>query len=157
MAVGRDERAYANNEFSLHLGDNNPLRFVRQPEDVTVYVGEDVSFSVEVAGGVKPYQYQWQIWDGKNQKRVDLTKFTGPTLSRRHVEKKWDGSQFRCVVTDAEGTQIISRVATLTVLDRVPGGGTVPTGDDSNLPLYLAVALIALMLMALLRRRAKKG
>lgn len=49
------------------------------------------------------------------------------------------------------GAQIISQEVALHVRDRVP------TGDDSSLPLYLAVAIIALALMALLRRRAKKA
>ena len=118
---------------------------------MTVQEGEDVSFTVEVAGGVKPYTYQWQIWDEKHQKWVDLPGFTGPTLSRENIEKKWDGCKFRCVVTDATGTQIISQEGTLTVRDKVP------TGDSSNLPLYLTVALVALMLLVCMRRRAKKA
>ena len=150
-AVGRDEIAYANNEFTLYLGGGDPLHFIREPEDETVQEGEDVSFEVEVGGGRQPYTYQWQIWDEKHQKWVDIPGFTGPTLSRKDIEKKWDGCKFRCVVTDAAGTQIISQVVTLTVRDRVP------TGDNSNLPLYLAVALAGLALLALLRRRAKKG
>ena len=150
-AGSRDEIAYANNEFTLYLGGSDPLRFTKQPEDVTVQEGEDVSFTVEVAGGVKPYTYQWQIWDEKHQKWVDLPGFTGPTLSRENIEKKWDGCKFRCVVTDATGTQIISQEVTLTVRDKVP------TGDSSNLPLYLTVALVALMLLVCMRRRAKKA
>ena len=150
-AVGRDEAAYANNEFTLYLGGGNPLHFIQQPEDVTVQEGEDVSFSVEVGGGKKPYSYQWQIWDEKHQKWVDLPGFTDPTLSRENIEKKWDGCKFRCVVTDAAGAQIISREVTLTVRDKVP------TGDNSNLPLYLVVALVALMLLVFMRRRAKKA
>ena len=145
-AIGRDENAYANNEFLVYL-DGSALHFIRQPEDETVQEGEDVSFEVEVGGGVKPYSYQWQIWDEKHQKWVDIPGFTGPTLSRKDIEKKWDGCKFRCVVTDAAGTQIISRVVTLTVRDRVP------TGDDSNLPLYLAVALAALIALIAIRRR----
>ena len=57
--------------------------------------------------------------------------------------------RFRCVVTDAAGTQIVSQEVTLTVRDQVP------TGDNTNLPLYLAVALIALALMLALRRRRR--
>ena len=150
-AVGREEAALANNEFDLFLGCGSPLHFEKQPEDVTVQEGEDVSFGVEVGGGRQPYSYQWQVWDEKHQKWVDIPGFTGPTLSRKDIEKKWDGCKFRCVVTDANGTQIISDVVTLTVRDRVP------TGDNTNLPLYLAVALAALVLLALLRRRSERG
>ena len=145
-AVGRDECAYANNEFTVLLG-GNPLCFIREPGDETVQEGEDVSFEVEVGGGRQPYTYQWQVWDPKHEKWVDLPGFTGPTLSREDVEKKWDGARFRCVVTDAAGTQIVSREVTLTVRDEVP------TGDRSNLPLYLMVTLVALALLWGIRRR----
>ena len=148
-AIGRDETAYANNEFTLYLGGGNPLHFEVQPEDVTAQEGEDVSFTVEVGGGKTPYTYQWQVWDPKHEKWVDLPGFTEPTLSRRDIEKKWDGARFRCVVTDNTGTQIISREVTLTVRDRVP------TGDNSHLPLYLVVALIALALLWWTRRRLR--
>ena len=50
-------------------------------------------------------------------------------------------------MTDADGTQIISREVTLTVRDRVD------TGDHSNLPLYLVVAMVALALLWWVRRR----
>jgi len=149
-AVDTEEIAWANNEFTVYLDGADPLRFTKQPEDVTAQEGEDVSFSVEVAGGVKPYTYQWQIWDVKHQKWVDLPGFNDPTMSREDIEKKWDGAKFRCVVTDAAGTQIISDEVTLTVRDKVP------TGDNSNLPLYLAVVMMALALLILLRRRVKR-
>ena len=150
-AVGREERAYANNEFTVYLGGADPLRFTKQPEDATVQEGEDVSFSVEVAGGVKPYRYQWQVYNPKTGKWVDLKGFTEATIDRKKIEKKWDGCKFRCVVTDAAGTQIISQEVTLTVRDGVD------TGDDTNLPLYLALALVALALLAALRRRGRIG
>ena len=149
-AVGAEECVLANNEFTVYLGGGSPLYFITQPEDVTVQEGEDVSFTVEVGGGKQPYTYQWQIWDEKHQKWVDLPGFDEPTLSRKDIEKKWDGCKFRCVVTDADGTQIISREVTLTVRDRVD------TGDDSRLPLYLAIALAALMLLWWMRRRMRK-
>ena len=87
------------------------------------------------------------MWDTKQEKWVDLPGFTEPTLSRKDIEKKWDGARFRCVVTDAEGTKIVSQEVTLTVRNRVD------TGDHSNLSLYLAVAHAALALLWWMRRR----
>ena len=150
-APGVAETADVNNEFTIYPGGSDALRFTKQPEDVTAQAGEDVSFQVEVAGGVKPYSYQWQVYNPKTGKWVDLKGFTAPTLSREKIEAKWDGAQFRCVVTDAAGTQIISQVVTLTIR------GAVDTGDHSNLPLYLTVALVALVLLIMLRRRARKA
>ena len=148
-AVGREESAYLNNEFVVDLGSSG-LHIIEQPQDQTVQEGEDVSFSVTVGGGVKPYSYQWQVWDEKHQKWVNLPGFTEPTLSRKDIEKKWDGCRFRCVITDSRGTQVITDEVTLTVRDRVD------TGDHSNLPLYLAIALAALLLLWLVRRRMKQ-
>ncbi|MBQ6326725.1 MAG: hypothetical protein IJI26_11760, partial [Clostridia bacterium] len=148
-AVGADERAYANNEFSVYFDGDTPLSFVRQPGDTTVQEGEGVAFTVEVTGGTEPYSYQWQIYNPKTGKWEDLKGFTGPTMRRENIEKKWDGCRFRCVVTDAAGTQIVSEAFTLTVRDRVD------TGDHSNLPLYLGVALVALALLLALRRWRK--
>ena len=147
-AVGMDERAWANNEFTVDFGGEDALRFIGQPDDVTAQEGEDVSFTVEAAGGVKPYTYQWQVFNPRTGEWVDLPGFTGPTLNRKDIEKKWDGCKFRCVVTDAAGTQIISQEVTLTVRDGVD------TGDHSHLPLYLAVALAALILLWWMRRRS---
>ena len=149
-AIDRQESAFANNEFTIHLDGGGALHIVEQPQDQTVQEGEDVSFEVEVGGGKQPYTYQWQIWDEKHQKWVDLPGFTDPTLSRKDIEKKWDGCKFRCVVTDAEGTQIISQEVTLTVRDGVP------TGDSSNLPLYSIIAMVATILLIALRRRREE-
>ena len=148
LSPGTGERAYANNEFTIWLNGSDPLRFVRQPEDVTAQEGERVAFEVEAAGGNKPYAYQWQAWDPRHERWVDLPGFTGATLRRDDIEKQWDGTRFRCVVTDAEGTRIISREVTLTVRD------SVDTGDHSHLPLYAATALAALALLWWLRRRS---
>ena len=149
-AVDRDETAIANNEFTVYLGGSG-LYIIEQPQSQTLQEGEDVSFTVEVGGGVKPYRYQWQVWDEKHQKWVDLPGFTEATMSRKSIEKKWDGCRFRCVITDANGDQVITREVTLTVRDRVP------TGDSSSLPLYLAVAAAALILLWVVRRRMRRA
>ena len=88
------------------------------------------------------------MWDPREEKWVDLPGFTGPVLSREDVEDKWDGSRFRCVITDAEETQVVSKEFTLTVRDKVP------TGDNSHLPLYLLIAMAALTLLWWMRRRS---
>ncbi|MBR2797169.1 MAG: hypothetical protein IKE17_05410 [Clostridia bacterium] len=148
-AVGTDERAYANNEFSVYFDGDTALGLLRQPDDTTVQEGEDVAFTVEVTGGTAPYSYQWQIYNPQTGEWEDLEGFTRPTMSREDVEEKWDGCRFRCVVTDAAGEKIVTEEFTLTVRDRVD------TGDHSNLPLYLGVALVALALLLALRRWRK--
>ena len=42
---------------------------------MTAQEGEDVTFQVEVGGGKPPYTYQWQVWDPKHEKWMDLPGF----------------------------------------------------------------------------------
>lgn len=147
-----EETALSNNEFTLYLdGAVDPLVILSQPRNATIQAGETVSFSVTVSGGMPPYSYQWQVWDPKAEKWVDIPGATSSVLSRDNVEKKWDGSQFRCVITDRAGTIVISDSATLTVRD------SVDTGDHTSLPLYLSVAVLALAMLLLLRRRMRQA
>lgn len=151
VAEGVEEKTTSNNDVLLYLdGEYAPLTLLRQPRDVTIQEGESASFSVKVTGGVGPYSYQWQIWDSKHKKWVDIPGYNDSTMSREKVEKKWNGCRFRCVVTDRTGKSVISDAATLTVRD------SVDTGDHSNLPLYLAVAFAALALFWWLGRRQRK-
>ena len=128
-AVGQEENVLVNNEFTIFFGNGQPLQILEQPADATVQEGEDVSFRVKVKDGKPPY--------------------TEPTLSRKAIEKKWDGARFRCVITDANGQKVITREVTLTVRDKVP------TGDDSHLTLWLTVAALALAALWWIQRRKK--
>ena len=146
---GIEEITLVNNEFTLYLdGEVAPLTILRQPRDVIARPGETVSFSVEVTGGTAPYSYQWQVWNPKTRKWVDLEGYTTAEISRENIEKEWDGAKFRCVITDRAGNTVTSEEATLKVVENMPD-----TGDHSDLALYLAVAALALALMAWLRKR----
>ena len=147
LSVDRKERAYANNEFTLYFDGSDPLRFVKQPEDVNIQEGENATFSVEAAGGVESYTYQWQAYTPGAEKWEELSDLTEATITREKIRKNSNGARFRCIVTDALGTKIVSREAVLTVRKNVH------TGDSSNLPLYLTVAFAALALLWLLHRR----
>ena len=146
-----EETSLVNNEFTLYLEGKKPLVIIRHPSDVTIWEGESASFSVEASGGVKPYRYQWQMWNAKKQQWADLSGATDSVLSRDNVKKKWNGAKFRCVVTDRAGTTVASDAATLTVRKNVD------TGDHSNLPLYLAVAALALIALCVIRRRRREN
>lgn len=154
QGVGIEERGLADNEFTLYLdGEAGPLMIISQPRDVTCEVGETATFGVTASGGATPYHYQWQVWMGEEKGWVDLKDAVLPTLEVDNVTMAMSGRKTRCVVTDSSGQQIISDAATLTVIAPHP----VDTGDHSNLPLYSAVALAALALIWLLRRRARQG
>ena len=79
----------------------------QHPADASTSIGGTVEFSV-TATGTAPLAYQWQ----KNE--VDIPDATSSTLTLINVQAEDDGAQFRCVVTNAGGTDT-SNTATLTV------------------------------------------
>ncbi len=89
-------------------GSSTELTITRQPADVSAAVGEHVTFDVQ-ASGRAPLGYQW--YDGaaapvgENSSVLDLGA----------VQASDDGAQFYVVVTDADGAQLTSDSATLTV------------------------------------------
>ena len=173
---GIEETANVNNEFTIYTGGSPELHFsqdiraeITRGGTVTAYAdtirareGETVTLHVSVGGGTKPYQYQWQVYDPAAGKWVDLVDGKGisgantDTLTLQNVKAAWDGRRARCVVTDANGATITSGAVTLRVAQSATP--TSPdTGDHSSLPLYLAIALAASALLAILRRRERDG
>ena len=59
--------------------DATPMVITTQPVNVSGDIGDTAEFTVAVEGGTAPYTYQWQVWDPKHEKWVDLPGFTGPT------------------------------------------------------------------------------
>ena len=87
-----------------------------------------------------------QVFDLDTRTAIPAEEQKGKMQKEAHLcGLRW----MRGAVTGAMG--IVSREVTLRVRDGVD------TGDHSNLQLYLAVALVALALLGLLRRRTRKG
>lgn len=104
--------------------------------------------------------YRWQGYDPASRQWIDLNEggdvggATSDVLTLENVRLAWDGRKARCVVTDATGATATSDAIVLRVR-RPGGGGSTDTGDHSALPLYLAVAFVALALLWWMRRRGK--
>ena len=96
------------------------LKFTQQPQSASAPKDGSASFTVAVTGGKKPYAYQWQSQSSKhgwadltNDSRGTTAGADTPTLT---ISKSLDVAaslnyQFRCVVTDAEGTPVTSDAA----------------------------------------------
>ena len=129
-----------------------PLRIVTQPVSAIVKEGENATFSVAASGGVLPYTYRWQRF--MNGGWEDIAGAAGATLTLANVTKDDYGMTVRTIVRDSLGAWVISDEATLTVQADVP-----VTGDTAQPVLWgamLSAALVLLVLLALLRRRAEK-
>ena len=85
--IGVEERDDADNEILLVFNQSIPaLTFALQPQDRIALEGEMVTLSVEPAGGVKPYAYQWQV-AGRDGKWADVEGGTADMLNVGPVTK----------------------------------------------------------------------
>ena len=95
------------------------FKITAQPQDVTIGVGGDATFTVTVEGGKAPYTYEWHYSDFSGDAvATDGEWFSGAgtdTLISRSCGVVEDGDQYYCVITDADGNKVTSDRATLTV------------------------------------------
>ncbi|MBR4863253.1 MAG: hypothetical protein IKU07_01650, partial [Oscillospiraceae bacterium] len=83
------------------------------PQDVTAEVGTIAQFSVEASGNIVSYRWEYSrsgnAWFDTKLEGYDTATLSVPVLLSR------DGYQYRCVVTDANGKETVSEIATLIV------------------------------------------
>ena len=108
----------------------------RQPADQSVAVGEAAVFAVEAEGS--DLSYQWQFRTSETAKWTN-SGMTGSKTNSITVQgtKARNGYQYRCVITDRNGEQVISEGATLTVKDVLaitaqPASKSVTEGDSAT-------------------------
>ncbi len=86
----------------------NALPETSTPNDVTVCLGEEVSFTTTASNGAAPYNYQWQDSGGNTVGSDSETYTFFPLLAD-------DGSSYQVIVTDDNGCINNSMSATLTI------------------------------------------
>ncbi len=94
----------------FYTGSGAPI-VSADPQDVLVPVGESARFEI-LAFGDQPLQYQWQ------QDGADIANSNNPILEMPAVSLEDDQSQFRCIVSNAEGADT-SLAAILSVTDNM--------------------------------------
>ena len=85
---------------------------VKQPEDVTTDSGNEVQFSVVAEGEVVSYKWEYRKiykWFSTTMSGYNTDTLTVPATGQRN------GYDYRCTVTFADGTVIVSEPAELTV------------------------------------------
>lgn len=85
---------------------------IGQPESVTAAIGSNAVFSVLATG--EGLTYQWQFNAGYDWSNTTNTGYNTPALTVEAKDYR-SGYQYRCVITDANGEQLISGPAILTV------------------------------------------
>ncbi len=90
----------------------------KQPESLTANAGTAAKFTVTATGA--GLTYQWQYNKGEGWKKSNASGATTKTLSI-NSSAGYNGYQYRCVITDANGTKTISSAATLTVKTLITG------------------------------------
>ena len=87
-----------------------------QPADATAMVGDNAFFTVEATDAVA---YQWQYRRNANSSwfNTTMTGYKTATLTVGATVAR-NGYQYRCVITGANGKEIFSDAATLTVTDK---------------------------------------
>ena len=86
----------------------------KQPEDKTVTAAEKVSISVEAEGEGLTYQWETKLNETADWGKTGLNGNKTNTLSF-NVPSAYNGRQYRCVITDANGVTVTSAAMTLTV------------------------------------------
>ena len=119
-----DARGSAIKSRSAEILQYVPLRIVSQPEDYQILGAEDVaSFTVEIAGGIAPYEYQWYVcYDSGTLTPDPVSSGSTSNIFTWEVTEDelnfYDSISVYCVITDAGGKSIQS--ARADVLHREP-------------------------------------
>lgn len=145
LTLGVSDTVEENEEMSAiddtcELVLNNTLMIQKQPENISVIVGQDAEFSVEAVGGTEPYEYHWQKLENGNWKDFKTTK--EPTLILKKTSIDTNGTTIRCIIKDHSGKSVTSTSATLTVKEKPD----TPDTGDSN---YWILWLLAIVLMSM--------
>ncbi|MCC8080973.1 MAG: hypothetical protein LIO80_02990 [Lachnospiraceae bacterium] len=98
----------------LSLPSAGSIEITAQPSDCAGAVGDTVTFAVEAAGNGLSYQWQYMSSGGTEWHDSGMTGATTATLSVPVTEAR-DGQQYRCVITDEDGSMAVSDVVTLSV------------------------------------------
>lgn len=141
------EVSMEDNRFTLNL-KGKELNIQLQPKDQWVLPGDTAVYTVQVQDGIAPYHYQWQVQKPGQSSFIDLPGQTEATLRLEKIESKQSGSRYRCLVSDEDGSSVLTQEANLTVL-------SIPKTGDASRPVEWAVLMLlaAGIILTLYRRK----
>ena len=107
----------------------------KQPQPVSVKVGETATFTVEAAGA--DLSYQWMVDKNDNRGFVDIAGATSESYTLNAISKEYNGYRYQCMVSIPSGHtgHTISDCVTLTVTeDAAPTPNPNPTPTPEPTP-----------------------
>lgn len=109
----------ASNSATLTLNGVPDVTITSQPQDVSAKVGDTINISV-VAKSSKSNKltYQWQVSStGTTWSNTTVTGYNTSALNFAIPNVNYNGRQYRCLVTDGNGSWALSDAMTLTVTE----------------------------------------
>ena len=105
---------------------------IKQPQPVSVKVGETATFTVEAAG--EGLSYQWMVDKNDNRGFVDIAGATSESYTLNAISKEYSRYRYQCMVSNLSG-HVISDCVTLTVTeDAAPTPNPNPTPTPEPTP-----------------------
>lgn len=102
-----------------------PFEILKQPQNTTVKVGQNVSFNT----AAKDCSYQWQVDKNDGNGFDDINGEKGETLTISNVTIEYNGYKYRCIFTK-DGKTVNSSVAVLTVVKHSASGLESASGSE---------------------------
>ncbi|PWJ70775.1 hypothetical protein B0O40_0624 [Ruminococcaceae bacterium R-25] len=120
----------ATNEVTITVKQpSNAIVITKQPQNTETYEGGTAGFMVEAEG--EGLTYQWQLKKGSSWANLTSGGATTNWLSIGKCDLSKNGKVYRCVITDANGEQIITNEVTLTVYYVVYRSEAVKSGESA--------------------------
>ena len=126
-----------------YVPEYEPLTIDWQTPDLATNVGDVVELAVGVSGGTAPYTYQWQyynnsvdVWQDCREDRFPGCQSDSMSVTVNDAVYSLD-YHYRCVITDAEGEEVVTEVIDLVekldpfVIASQPKNATVQVGDNA--------------------------
>ena len=109
----------ATNEVSITIKEpSNAIVITKQPTDASTTEGGSLGLIVEAEG--EGLTYQWQLKKGSTWANLTSGGATTNWLSLGKCDLSKNGKVYRCVITDINGEQVVTREAKITVYYELP-------------------------------------
>lgn len=104
------------NSVAITKGEGSVI-VTKQPQNIVCQVGDTVQISVAARSTTgTALTYKWELNSGDGFTNTTATGYTTDTITLS-IEEKHDGRQYRCIITDENGSSVTSDVATMVVSD----------------------------------------